>query len=139
MASIRTEFDINLDADRAWRVIGDWAKGPVGMACGHVVSSQADGDIRVVAFATGKVARERLIAHDEEMRRIVYSLIGGTVTPEHDNAVMQIVPGDSGRCRFAWSRDVLPDELAGPLHAAMEEASQVIKRTLDKDSAAQQH
>jgi hypothetical protein len=130
MASIRTEFEIDIDADRAWQVIGDWADGPVGMARGHVVSSQADGDIRVVTFATGTIARERLVTRDETARRIVYSLIGDSVRPEHDNAVMQIVTDGAHRCRFIWSRDVLPDELAAPLHAAMEQAAPIIKRTL---------
>ncbi|MGE2813757.1 SRPBCC family protein [Mycobacterium heidelbergense] len=137
MASIRTECEIDVDADRAWRVIGDWVDGPVGMANGYVVSSQADGDIRVVTFAKGTVARERLIARDEAERRIVYSLIGDTVCPEHDNTAMQIVAIGPGRCRFVWSRDVLPDELARPLLAAMEDAAQAIKRTLDRDLAAQ--
>jgi polyketide cyclase/dehydrase/lipid transport protein len=137
MASIRTEFEIDVDADRAWRVIGDWADGPVGMANGYVASSQTDGDVRVVTFAKGNVARERLIARDEDERRIVYSLIGDTVCPQHDNTAMQIVAIGPGRCRFVWSRDVLPDELAGRLLAAMEDAAQAIKCTLERDLAAQ--
>jgi hypothetical protein len=131
MTSIQTEFDIDVDADRAWQVIGDWADGPVRMAPGYVVSSQADADYRVVTFARGTVARERLVARDDTSRRMVYSLIGDTVRPEHDNAVMQVVPVGPGRCRFIWSRDVLPDELAEPLHSAMEEAAPIIKRTLE--------
>ncbi|OBF63280.1 hypothetical protein A5787_15535 [Mycobacterium sp. 852002-50816_SCH5313054-b] len=136
MASIRTEFEIQVAADRAWDVIGDWADGPVGMARGHVVSSRADGDVRVVTFAKGNVARERLIARDETARRIVYSLIGDTVCPEHDNTAMQIVAVGPGRCRFVWTRDVLPEELAGPLLAAMEEAAPIIRRTLESGHQA---
>ncbi|MCW2663408.1 MAG: hypothetical protein JWP83_4560 [Mycobacterium sp.] len=131
MASIHTEFEIAVDADQVWRVIGDWAGGPVGMAHGHVVSSRAEGNVRVVVFTNGNIACERLVARDESARRIVYSLIGDTVRPEHDNAVMQIVPNGPGRCRFIWSRDVLPDELAQPLHTAMQEAAPIIKRTLE--------
>ena len=131
MASIRTEFEIDVDADRAWRVIGDWADGPVGMGRGYVVSSHAVADVRVVTFAKGTVARERLVARDETAHRIVYSLIGDTVCPEHDNAAMQIVVNGAGCCRFVWSRDVLPNELAGPLLAVMEEAAPIIKRTLE--------
>ncbi|ORV19129.1 SRPBCC family protein [Mycobacterium celatum] len=137
MASITTQIEIDVDAYRAWQVIGDWADGPVRMARGHVVSSEADGGLRVVTFASGTVARERLVARDETARRIVYSMIGDTMRPEHDNAVMQIVPDGDGRCRFVWSRDVLPDELAGPLRAAMEGAAKVIKRTLEADCASQ--
>jgi hypothetical protein len=133
MASIHIQFEIDLDADRVWQVIGDWANGPVAMARGHVVSSQADRDVRVVNFATGTIARERLVARDDATRRIVYSLTGDTVRPDHDNAVMQIVPDGAGRSRFVWTRDVLPDELAEPLRVAMERAAPIIKRTLETD------
>jgi hypothetical protein len=133
MASIQIQFEIDLDADRVWQVIGDWANGPVAMARGHVVSSQADRDVRVVNFATGTIARERLVARDDATRRIAYSLTGDTVRPEHDNTVMQIVPDGAGRCRFVWTRDVLPDELAEPLRGAMERAAPIIKRTLETD------
>ena len=93
MASIRSEFVVEVDAATVWRVIGDWADGPVGMAR--------------------------------------YSMVGDTVRPGHDNAVMQIVPDGADRCRFIWTRDVLPDELAEPFRTAMEEASVFIKRTLE--------
>jgi len=130
MASIRTEFVIDANAGRVWQVIRDWADGPVGMAPGHVASSHAEGNIRVVTFANGTIAREQLVACDDDARRIVYSMVGDTVRPEHDNAAMQIVPDGADRCRFVWSRDVLPDDLAEPFRMAMEEASAIIRRTL---------
>jgi len=131
MASIRTEFVIEADAERVWKTIGNWENGPAEMASGHVVSSRADGPVRVVTFADGRTARERLITRDDEARRIVYSVIGDTVRPDHDNAVMHIVADGERRCRLVWSRDVLPDELAQPLLAAMREAGPIIKRTLE--------
>jgi hypothetical protein len=131
MASIRTEFVIEADAERVWKTIGNWENGPAEMAIGHVVSSRADGPVRVVTFADGRTARERLITRDDEARRIVYSVIGDTVRPDHDNAVMHIVADGEHRCRLVWSRDVLPDELAQPLLAAMREAGPIIKRTLE--------
>ncbi len=134
MASIRTEFPIDVDASRVWQVIGDWADGPVRMARGLVVSSDAEGAVRVVTFADGMIARERLVTREDDARRIVYSMVGDTVRPEHDNAVMQIVPEGADRCRFIWTRDVLPDELAESLRAAMEDAGAVIKRTLEEDA-----
>jgi polyketide cyclase/dehydrase/lipid transport protein len=130
MASIHTEFTIEADAARVWETVGNWESGPADMARGHVVSSVAEGPVRVVTFADGGIARERLVTCDNEARRIVYSVIGGTVRPDHDNAVMHIVADGKDRCRFVWSRDVLPDELAEPLLAAMREAGPVIKRTL---------
>jgi Polyketide cyclase / dehydrase and lipid transport len=103
MASIRTEFSIESDADRVWRVVGDWADGPVDMARSHVVSCDAEGTVRVVTFADGRSVRERLVARDDDARRIVYSMVGDAVHPEHDNAVMHVVAngpdaaGSSGR------------------------------------------
>jgi Polyketide cyclase / dehydrase and lipid transport len=131
MASIRTEFVINADAERVWKIVGDWENGPVDMACGHVIASCAEGTTRIVTFADGMIARERLVALDDAARRIVYSVIGDAVRPEHDNAVMQIIAEGPGRCRFVWSRDLLPDELAQPLHQGMEQAAPIIKRTFE--------
>jgi hypothetical protein len=131
MASIRIEIDIEADAAQVWEVIGDWADGPARMAPGYVRSSRATDDVRVVTFADGFVARERLITRDDEARRIVYSLIGDTAAPEHDNAVMRVVPDGPGRCRLHWARDVLPADAAQPLSAAMHEAAPIIKRALE--------
>jgi hypothetical protein len=131
MASIRTEIVIETDAARVWKTIGNWKNGPADMAPGYVVSSHADGPVRVVTFADGQIARERLVTRDDETRRIVYSVIGDTVRPDHDNAVMQVMADGENRCRFVWSRDVLPDELAQPLLAAMREAATAIKRTFE--------
>ena len=127
MAAIYIEVEIEATADAVWAVVGDWADGPVGMAHGHVLGSHAEGDVRVVTFADGTVVREKLVARDDDTRRIVYSLI----ETEHDNAVMHIVPTGSGSCRFVWSRDVLPDEAAGHLRMAMAEAVPIIKHTLE--------
>jgi hypothetical protein len=132
MASIHTEITIEADAARVWKTVSDWENGPADMARGHVVSSVAEGPVRVVTFADGMIARERLVTRDDETRRIVYSVIGDTVLPDHDNAVMQIVADGDDRCRFIWSRDLLPDELAEPMLTAMEQAAPVIKRTLER-------
>jgi hypothetical protein len=136
MASIRIEFDIEADAAQVWEVIGDWTDGPARMAPGYVMSSRAAADdVRVVTFADGFVARERLFTRDDKARRIVYSLIGDTAQPEHDNAVMRVVRDGPRRCRLHWSRDVLPDEAAQPLSAAMHEAAPIIKRALESGAS----
>ncbi|WP_077739386.1 SRPBCC family protein [Mycolicibacterium boenickei] len=132
MASIQIELDIAADSTLVWQVIGDWADGPVRMAPGFVTSSEADGDVRVVTFADGFVAREHMVSRDDQPRRIAYSLIGDALRPEHDNAVMQVVAEGPQRCRFVWSRDVLPHDAAGPLRAAMEQAGPIIKGALEE-------
>lgn len=131
MGSIRQEFTVDADADRVWTVVGDWESGPAEMARGFVTSSRAAGAVRVVTFTDGAVARERLVARDDDARRIVYSVIGDAMQPEHDNAVMQVVPEGPQRCRFVWSRDVLPDELVEPMRSVMAAAAPFIRRSLE--------
>jgi polyketide cyclase/dehydrase/lipid transport protein len=135
MASVRTEVGVEADAHQLWAVVRDFASGPLRMAPGHVVDSRlADGDatVRVVTFANGLAVRERLVAVDDQRRRIVYALLeAGTRSPEHDNATMHVVDEGAGRCRFIWIHDVLPDDLAAGIHEAMEQGAAVIKRTLE--------
>ena len=130
MATARTEITIDANADDVWEVIRDFENGPLLMARGHVTSSRTEDGVRVVTFANGSVARERCIAVDDEQRRIVFSIIGGTVVPEHDNATMQVFDDGEGHSRFVWIHDVLPDTLAAPLLAAMEHGNLAIQRTL---------
>ena len=138
MASVRTEISITAPVEAVWDVVRDFGSGPRRMAPGYVTDSRrADAQTRLVTFANGTVARERLVAVDDEQRRVVYAIVGDTLRPDHDNAAMQVLPDGEGRCRFVWIHDVLPDDLAAPLHAAMQEASVVIKRTLETQAETQ--
>ncbi|MFJ4654028.1 SRPBCC family protein [Nocardia sp. NPDC088792] len=131
MATVRVEFDIEADAESVWKVISDWASGPVRMAPGFVTEShEAENGDRVVTFASGAIARERFIALDEDRRRVVFSVIGEAVQPTHDNASMQILPLEADRCRFVWIHDVLPDAFGEPMLATMQAATPVIQQAL---------
>ncbi|WP_336156692.1 SRPBCC family protein [Amycolatopsis sp. VC5-11] len=130
MASIREEAVIESSADDVWEVIGDFVAGPRRMAPGFVLDSRAEDDCRIVTFADGTVVRERRIGVDHDTRRIVYSVVGGDVRPEHDNASMQVLADGEQRCRLVWIRDVLPDQLAAPMSKTMSAGLAVIKRTL---------
>lgn len=120
---------IESSADDVWKVIGEFATGPSAMAPGFVLETQADGDHRTVTFADGTVVVERLVGIDPGARRIAYSIVGGSVKPEHDNASMQAFP-DGERCRLVWTRDVLPDRLAAPIADSMARGLEVVERTL---------
>ncbi|GGU74534.1 SRPBCC family protein [Lentzea flava] len=131
MAYISEEIVIEAGADDVWKVIGDFATGPSRMAPGLVVDTTAEADHRTVTFADGTVVTEKRVSVDDDVRRITYSVVSGTVAPEHDNAVMQIVPEGERRCRMLWTRDVLPDELAEPMGKVMAHCLTVVKQTLD--------
>lgn len=131
MASITQEILIESSAEKVWEVLGDFDTGPSRMAPGFVVDTRVEADCRVVTFADGTVVRERRVTVDHDSRRIVYTVVGGSVEPLHDNAAMQVVADGDRRCRLVWTRDVLPDDLATPMTAAMTQGMTVIKRTLD--------
>ena len=130
MAFLRTEISIAAAYEAVWDVIRDFAAGPLRMAPGFVVGCEAAADVRVVTFADGVVVHERFVALDDDGRRIVYAVVGGSVHPDRDTAEMQVVPEDGG-CRLVWTHDVRPDELAPGFQAAMDRGAEVIKRTLE--------
>ncbi|GAA5118671.1 SRPBCC family protein [Pseudonocardia adelaidensis] len=130
MAFLRTEISIAADPATVWDVIRDFAAGPLRMAPGFVIGCEADGDVRVVTFADGVVVHERFVERDDGERRIVYSVIGGSIRPDHDRAEMRVV-AEGGGCRFVWTRDLLPAELGPGVQAAMDRGAEVIGRTLE--------
>ena len=106
MTSIYRELVLDTDAAHAWHALRDPADVARAFA-GVLVNCTLDGDIRTVTFANGNAIQERIIAVDEARMRIAYTILGGRF--EHQHASMQIVPEGSGRCRFVWQSDFLPD------------------------------
>ncbi|MFQ6397263.1 SRPBCC family protein [Nocardia sp. KC 131] len=131
MGSVKKEIVVEATVEDVWAIIGDFDQGPIRMAPGFVTECRLDGPgVRVATFVNGTVLRERLIALDEVQRRFVYSIVGDSVTPKHNNASMQVFPHDSGS-RFVWIHDVLPDELAVAFGASMDQGLEVFKRTVE--------
>ncbi len=130
MASIRKEILVNASAEHVWAAVRDFGAVHQRLAPGFVVDAQLDGDARVVTFGNGMVARERLIDLNDETRRLVYAVVDGKFT--HDNASVQIFAEGEGRCRFVWTRDMLPNELAGAIENMMAQAVPVMQQTLNR-------
>lgn len=106
MASIRKTIVLGKSAAEVWAVLRD--VGHADRAFPGVLSeSRLDDDgVRIVKFANGFVARERMIDVDDNARRIAYSVISGPFT--HHHAVMQLIDDGTG-CRLQWDSDFLPD------------------------------
>ena len=134
MATIRKEIQVEATAEQVWAVIGDFPQGPVRMAPGFVTASQVDGDVRVVSFANGVVAKERLVDRDDAARRLVWTIFDGPLT--HHNGSMQVFPDGPERCRVVWLADLLPNDLAGRIEAMMAAGSAVMQRALAQQGAA---
>lgn len=132
MASIHKEIVIRAQPEAVWAAIRDFGAVHQRLVPGLVVDTRLEGDTRVATWANGMVVRELVVDVDDEARRLAYSAVGGRAT--HHNASMQVFAHDEGS-RLVWITDLLPNELAGLVGGLVEQASPVIKRTLEADPA----
>jgi hypothetical protein len=133
MSSIIREVVIDADAKRAWDALRDFGALQEKLAPGFVTGCRLEtSDTRVVTFFNGAEARERLIGVDENARRLAYSVIESRFDATHHNAAAQIIDEGTGRSRFAWTVDVLPDELAAPIGQMMDAGLDAIKVHLEQ-------
>ena len=130
MASIRKELSLDASAENVWSAVRDFAAVHRRVAPGFAVEAKMDGDARIVTFANGNIARERLVTLDDDARRLVYAVVSERVT--HYNASVQVLSDGGGRCRLVWMIDFLPDQLAGYIGAQMADAVRVMKPALER-------
>jgi hypothetical protein len=131
MASIRQEVLINASAEGVWDALRDWGALHVRLVPGFATDARLDGEDRIVTFSNGSVLRERLVALDDDARRLVWSIADPPYT--HHNASAQVFADGADRSLFVWIVDFLPNELAGRVAPLVEHALSVIKRTLESE------
>lgn len=132
MASIVRQYSIDASAPACWAALRDFGAVHKRLAPGFVTSLQMVSPTdREVTFCTGTVATERLIGIDEAAMRLAYTVVSSPLGATHHNASAQLIATGADRCRFVWITDVLPDELAGPIGAMMDQGALVIKKTLE--------
>jgi carbon monoxide dehydrogenase subunit G len=130
MASIRKEVLIDAHPDEVWTAVRDVGAVHQRLAEGFVVDTRLDGDARVVTFANGLVVRELIVDVDDADRRLAYAAVGGRAT--HHNASIQVFADGRGGTRLMWITDVLPNEVAGPIGALVEQGARAMKQTLER-------
>jgi carbon monoxide dehydrogenase subunit G len=132
MASIHKEIQIAARPEDVWNAVRDFGAVHKRVAPGFLTDCrmEPDGSARVVTFANALVARELLVDLDDNARRLVWSVVGGR--PTHHNASMQIFPDGEDRSRVVWIADLLPNELAGPIGAMIEQGLGAMKQTLER-------
>ena len=129
MTSIHRETLIDARPEDVWSALRDWGALHERLVPGFVADTRLDGDDRIVTFGSGLVVRERLIALDDDSRRLVWSVIDGPYT--HHNGAAQVFAADDGKTRFVWTADLLPDELAESTGAAMTLGTATVRKTLE--------
>jgi hypothetical protein len=132
MASIRKEISIEASPDRIWSAARDVGALHTRLVPGFVVDTRLEEDVRVVTFESGLVARERIIDVNDDDRRIVWSMIDGPLT--HHNGALQVFARGDGS-RVVWIADLLPDDLAKPVAARMEQGLTAMKHAMEAQRA----
>jgi carbon monoxide dehydrogenase subunit G len=127
MATIIKEFLVGAKPEKAWDALRDFHAVHERVAPGFLTGATRDGDDRVLTFANGLVARERLLGRDETARRIAYTIVEGRFAYHHASA--QVLPHEQGS-RIVWIADILPDALSDSTRAMMEHGAEAMARTL---------
>lgn len=100
MATIEVSAVIDATVDATWAVLGDFGSMP--LLSSRVVGCQLEnghdgrasvGAVRTVEVQGGAVIKERLLAHDEVVRRVTYDIVGPSRYPVRTyQAVIQVRP-----------------------------------------------
>lgn len=131
MASIRKEMHLVAPLEKVWQALADFQNVHTRLAPGFVVDSKPAGDsARVVTFANGSVVKETLVTLDEERHRLVYVVSSERIS--HHNASAELVAEGTAHCRFVWTTDVLPNEIAPYIDAQMAEGANAMQVALER-------
>lgn len=129
MATLHIERTIQAPADTVWDSLRDFGALHTRVAPGFILDTVVEGDVRTVTFAGGLVLRERLIALDDDRRRIAYSILSDTF--EHHSASNTVI-AEGDHCRFVWVVDFLPDGPKDRIEAMMNAGADAIRASMER-------
>ena len=129
MATLRREISLDAPVEKVWSAIRDFEHVHTRVAPGFLTAGRIDKGDRILTFFNGMVARERLVTSDDETHRLVYSVIEGQAS--HYSAAVEVLPDGKDRSRLVWTVDLLPNELAPAIGGMMDQATGIMKKTLE--------
>jgi Polyketide cyclase / dehydrase and lipid transport len=131
MATIRKVIPLGASPEAVWEALADFQAVHERVAPGFVTGSRPEGADRVVTFAAGGEAQERLVTADAAARRLVYTVVSSGLGATHHQASVEVheVPGEGGS-QLVWTTDVLPDTLAPVVDGLMDQGAVAIAHTL---------
>jgi hypothetical protein len=132
MASIHKDISIDASPAEVWAAVRNFGSPHKRLAPGFVLDARLDGDARIVTFANGNVARERLVDCDDARRRLVYAIANERVS--HYSASVQVLAEGEARSRLIWIVDVLPNEIAPYIDAQMDQGALAVQKALARSA-----
>ncbi|KJC33593.1 polyketide cyclase [Bradyrhizobium sp. LTSP885] len=132
MASIYKDILIDAPADHVWDALRDFGALHTRLAPGFVTDTKLEGDVRIVTFSNGSVARETLVDCDDKRQRLVYAISSERL--KQHSASAQVFAEADGRCRVVWIADVLPHEVAPYMDAQMDLGAAAMQTALARSA-----
>jgi carbon monoxide dehydrogenase subunit G len=129
MAAITKQVDIDRAPDEVWDAVRDWGAVHQRLCPGVLTDTVVEGEARIVTFANGLVARELIVAVDDEARRLVWAVVGTQLLSHHNGAMQVLAHGDGSR--IVWTADLLPHAAAGQVAGLMDLGCAAMKATLE--------
>ncbi|MDR7114203.1 SRPBCC family protein [Caulobacter sp. BE254] len=129
MATITRSIDVAPSPGQVWDAVRDWGHVHQRMCPGALTDCQVEEGARIVTFANGLVARELIVAVDDEARRLAWSVVGSALLTHH-NGAMQVLPEGQGS-RIVWIADILPHDAAERVAGFMDLGCAAMKTTLE--------
>jgi hypothetical protein len=127
MAEGRSEAKIAASPDTVWDLVGQF--GGLDEWMPGIESCELDGDVRKLR-TMGMEIHEQLKEHDDEARRISYSIVQSPVPLDHHLATIS-VDADGDGSLLTWVYEVRPDELASAFGPVYEQSVQEVKAKLE--------
>jgi hypothetical protein len=106
MASIRREFLIEARPEDVWDAVRDVGELHTRLVPGFVTGCKLEQGARIVAFGGGRLT--------------------------HHSASMQVFAEGDKRTRAVWTADLLPDEMAKPIAAMIDQGCAAMKKALER-------
>ncbi|HEY9603083.1 MAG TPA: SRPBCC family protein [Allocoleopsis sp.] len=131
MGSICEDILIARTPEDVWDAIRDVGNVHRRLVRDQVVDATMDGDVRILTFSSGGMARELIVAVDEEARRMAYSVIGGPMPLTHHHASFQVFSAGEKNSRLVCITDFLPNELVEEVRLRVERLARTMKQTLE--------
>lgn len=129
MATVHREVVIDRPRDEVWDALRDVGALHTRLVPGFVTDCRLEPGARIVTFANGLVARELIVAIDDDARRLAWAVVEGR--PTHHNASAQVFAEGEDASRVVWIADFLPDALAPALGGMIEQGLAAMKKALD--------
>ena len=133
MASIYKDISLAARPDDVWAAVRDYGAVHQRVAPGFVTDCQLDGDSRIVTFANGNVAQERLVTMDDARMRLVYAVVSPRVK-QHSASIQIFAEGDN-HSRMVWIADVLPNEIASYIDGQMDLGALAMQKNFRRNAA----